>query len=91
MREGADVGLLEHVLRLGVVIQNGASDPVEPLIVTLDDQPEGRPVPPVRAFNQGGVVEVLEPAGLDRFAGLHRGAPCPKAYAPAPSLYTPNG
>ena len=91
MREGADVGFLQHVLRLGVVIENGASDAVKTLVVTLHDEPKSRPVPPVHVINQGGVVEVFEPVGLDRFARLHRGAPCPKAYAPAPSLYIPNG
>ncbi len=37
MGEGVDIGLLKYVLRLGVVIQDGAGDPVKPLIVTLDD------------------------------------------------------
>ena len=37
MREGVDIGLLKYILRLGVVIQDGAGDPVKPLIVTLDD------------------------------------------------------
>ena len=37
MGEGVDIGFPEYVLRLGVVIQDGAGDPVKPLIVTLDD------------------------------------------------------
>ena len=28
VREGAEIGLLEHVLRLGVVIENGVRDSV---------------------------------------------------------------
>ena len=43
MREGADVGFLQHVLRLGVVIENGASDAVKPLVVTLHDEPKAAP------------------------------------------------
>ena len=53
MREGAEVGLVEHVLCLSVVIENGAS-----------------------TVNQGGVVEVIEAAGVDHTIRLHRGAPC---------------
>ena len=37
MREGVDIGLLKYILRLGVVIQDGAGDPVKPLIVSLYD------------------------------------------------------
>ena len=60
MREGVDIGLLKYVLSLDVVIQNGAGDPVKPLIVTLDDQQECGGVALSRAFNQPRVVKILD-------------------------------
>ncbi|MBB2682773.1 UNVERIFIED_ORG: hypothetical protein GGD47_000342 [Rhizobium etli] len=71
MGEGVDIGLLKYVLRLGVVIQDGAGDPVKPLIVTLDDQPECGGVSMSRVFNQPRVVKVLDSHCLGGSARLH--------------------
>ena len=35
MREGADIGLLHHVLGLAVIAQDAAGEPVEPAVVGL--------------------------------------------------------
>src|ERR1700716_2398840 len=44
MREGADIGLLDHILGFAVVAQDAAGDPVEPTIIPLHDGAEGRAV-----------------------------------------------
>ena len=71
----AEVGLLDDVLGFGVVLEDGAGDPVELLIVSFHDQPEGSPITLSRAFNERSIVEILEPAGLGCLSGiLSRGA-----------------
>ena len=49
MREGADIGLLDHVLGLAVVAQDAAGEPVEPAVVGLDDRANRRLVAGQRA------------------------------------------
>ena len=68
MREGADVGLLHHVLGLAVVAQDAAGEPVEPAVVRLHDGANRRLVARQRPPHQLGVAGV---DGRDlRYVGL---------------------
>ncbi|MFU0506886.1 hypothetical protein [Pseudaminobacter sp. NGMCC 1.201702] len=68
-----DIRLLNYVFGFGIVIQHGASDSVEPLIVSLDDEPEGSSFVLPRLFKQGRVVEILDSHRLGWFDRRHHG------------------
>ena len=52
MAEGAQVGLLQGVLRLGVIAQNAARHPEQPTIVPAHDRPDGLGVARQSAANE---------------------------------------
>jgi hypothetical protein len=54
--ESADIGLLKHVLSLAIISHDAACDPVEPAVVLLDNQTDGRTVLQARAFDELGFV-----------------------------------
>ncbi len=60
MRKGADVCLLNHVLRLGIILQDAAGHAVEPAIVPLHDEPDGSPPDVAGQGDQRPVVEVVQ-------------------------------
>ena len=68
MREGANVGLLHHILGLAVVAQDAAGKAIEPAVIRLHDGANGRLVAGQRPPHQFGV------AGFDgrylRYVGL---------------------
>ncbi len=73
MRERPDIGFLDHVLGLAVVAQDAAGKPVEPAIVGLHDDANGRLVAPAGASDQFGL---RDPGGSDlwNFCGAHDGS-----------------
>src|ERR1700716_3854819 len=58
MREGADIGLLDHILGFAVVAQDAAGDPVEPTIIPLHDSTERRAVAGERAAHELRILGV---------------------------------
>jgi hypothetical protein len=61
-REGAHIGFLQHILRLGVVLDHAAGDAEQALVVALHHRPERAVVAPRGsrrevAFGQGLVVD----------------------------------
>ena len=66
MHEGMHIGLLDNILRLRVVIQDGASDSIEPLVVTFDDEPEGSCVALLGTFDQRRVIQIFNSLCPDR-------------------------
>jgi len=74
MCKGAQVSFFNNILRFGIVAQDAVRHPVEPLIMTLHDQPKCGTIALLRAFNQRRIVEVLEPTRrLGGFGRLHLG------------------
>jgi hypothetical protein len=57
--EGANIGLLKHVLRVGVIAHDAARDAVELPIMMLDEQPDGPAVPLPRAVYELMLVRDL--------------------------------
>jgi hypothetical protein len=74
MGEGANVGLLNHVLRLGIIVEDAAGHAVEPTVVPLHDEPNGGPILVSGSFNQGRVIESIQRCRRDR-CRLHGQAP----------------
>jgi hypothetical protein len=60
MGEGTKVGLLNHVFRLGVIIEDAAGHTVEAPIMPLHDELDCRFVPASGAFHQPFITECLQ-------------------------------
>jgi hypothetical protein len=69
--ERADIGFLKHVLGVGVVPQDAASNAVEPPVMLLDEQPDGLAVLlPCSVDELTLVRSLLKATGLWRFDPL---------------------
>ena len=70
--KSSDVGFLNHILGLAVVLDHRAGDAIEALVVALHDDAESVTVALARELNQLGIIESIQILRLCCIACLHR-------------------